>query len=158
MRGPIPYYGASGIVDYVNQFLFNEELILLGEDGENILSRAVPLAFKISGKCWVNNHAHVMRPRGEFDIDFLAAYLESLDYSGLNTGTAQPKLNKQSCLTIQVIKPPLEVQRRIADVLANAESETAVLRERLTKTRNIKIGMMQQLLTGRVRLPVEAAS
>ncbi len=115
MRGSIPYYGASGVVDHVNQYLFDEDLILLGEDGgENILSRVVPLAFKVSGKCWVNNHAHVLRPRSDFDIDFLTAYLESLDYSGLNTGTAQPKLNKQSCLSVQVAKPPLEEQRRIA--------------------------------------------
>jgi type I restriction enzyme S subunit len=60
MRASIPYYGASGIVDYVNDYLFDEDLILLGEDGENILSRNCRLAFRISGKAWVNNHAHVL--------------------------------------------------------------------------------------------------
>ena len=63
MRGDIPYYGASGIVDYVNDFLFDEHLILLGEDGENILSRNCRLAFIVSGKVWVNNHAHVLKPK-----------------------------------------------------------------------------------------------
>src|SRR5690348_5308875 len=62
MRGSYPYYGASGIIDYVNDFIFDGEIILLGEDGENIVSRNLPLAFKVVGKCWVNNHAHVIQP------------------------------------------------------------------------------------------------
>lgn len=152
MRGNIPYYGASGIVDYVDRYLFNEELILLGEDGENILSRVVPLAFKVSGKSWVNNHAHVLRPKAEFDIDFLTAYLESLDYSGLNTGTAQPKLNKQSCSTIRVVKPPLAQQRRIALAICDAEDVVANLQRTIAKERAIRHGLMQQLLTGKTRL------
>lgn len=142
MRGHIPYYGASGIVDYVDSALFDEDLILLGEDGENILSRVVPLAFKITGKSWVNNHAHVLRPTAEFDIDFLTAYLESLDYSGLNTGTAQPKLNKQSCSTIRVVKPPLAEQRRIASVLSDADDLIAALERTISKKQAIKQGMM----------------
>jgi restriction endonuclease S subunit len=154
MRGDIPYYGASGVVDHVNRYLFDEDLILLGEDGENILSRAVPLAFKISGKSWVNNHAHVLRPRPGFNIDFLTAYLESLDYSSLNTGTAQPKLNKQSCLAIQVHRPPVPEQHAIGSALSDVDAEISTLQTRIDKVRDIKTGMMQQLLTGRTRLPV----
>lgn len=153
IRGDIPYYGASGIVDYVNDYIFDESLILLGEDGENILSRVVPLAFKISGRSWVNNHAHVLRPRPEFDIDFLTQYLESLDYSTLNTGSAQPKLNKHSCSLIRVVKPPLVEQRRIARCLEDAEALVAALERLIAKKQAIKQGMMQQLLTGRTRLP-----
>ena len=153
IRGDIPYYGASGIVDYVNDYIFDESLILLGEDGENILSRAVPLAFKISGRSWVNNHAHVLRPRPEFDIDFLTQYLESLDYSTLNTGSAQPKLNKHSCSLIRVVKPPLVEQQRIARCLEDAEALIVSLERLIAKKLAIKQGMMQQLLTGRTRLP-----
>lgn len=153
MRGNIPYYGASGVVDYVNDFLFDEDLVLLGEDGENILSRALPLAFKISGKTWVNNHAHVLRPRAPFDIDYLTAYLESLDYALLNSGTAQPKLNKQSCIGVQVTAPPLAVQRRISTALTDSNNLTATLKRLITKKQAIKQGMMQQLLGGRTRLP-----
>lgn len=58
-----PYYGASGIIDYINDFIFDEELILLGEDGANIINRSSPLAFRVSGKIWVNNHAHVLKPK-----------------------------------------------------------------------------------------------
>lgn len=153
MRGRIPYYGASGIVDHVNQWLFDEDLILLGEDGENILSRVVPLAFKIKGRSWVNNHAHVLRPRPGYDIDFLAAYLESLDYSGLNSGTAQPKLNKQSCHSIRVVHPPLPEQRAIARAIDDVSSLVSSLKRTIAKRHAIKRGMMQQLLTGRTRLP-----
>ena len=152
MRGNIPYYGASGVVDYVNRYLFDEDLILLGEDGENILSRVVPLAFKITGKSWVNNHAHVLRPRAGFDIDFLTAYLESLDYSVLNSGTAQPKLNKQSCSRIRVVKPPIEEQRAIATVLRDSDDLIATLERLIAKKQSTKQGMLQQLLTGNTRL------
>ncbi len=152
MRGHYPYYGASGVVDHVNGYLFDEDLILLGEDGENILSRVVPLAFKISGKSWVNNHAHVLRPKPGFDTDFLVAFLESLDYSGLNSGTAQPKLNMQSCLAIKVLKPPLIEQRLIARFLLDIDDLIEEINMAISKKRAIKQGMMQELLTGRTRL------
>lgn len=153
IKGQYPYYGASGIVDYVNDFIFDGEFILLGEDGENILSRSLPLAFKAKGKIWVNNHAHVMTPKEIFHIDFLIPYLESLDYSLLNSGTAQPKLNKQACLSIKVIQPSKEEQTAIATILSDMDNEIQSLEQRLKKTRQIKQGMMQELLTGRTRLP-----
>jgi len=72
MRGTMPFYGASGIVDYVNQYLFDDDLILLGEDGEHILSMNCRLSFYISGKSWVNNHAHVLKPNSDMSIGFLS--------------------------------------------------------------------------------------
>lgn len=152
INGIYPYYGASGIVDYVNDYIFDEDLILLGEDGDNILSRNSPLSFKVSGKIWVNNHAHVLRPNQNFNITFLTSFLESLDYALLNSGTAQPKLNKATCLKIKVAKPPKNEQTAIATVLSDMDAEIQALQQRLDKTRDIKQGMMQQLLTGKVRL------
>ena len=154
IQGDIPYYGASGIVDYVNDYIFDEELILLGEDGENILSRNLPLAFRVSGKTWVNNHAHVLRPNSDISIGFLCEYLESLDYSDLNSGTAQPKLNKQKCLAISVALPPLPEQRAIATALSDTDALLDGLDRLITKKRDIKQAAMQQLLTGETRLPV----
>jgi type I restriction enzyme, S subunit len=153
MRGDIPYYGASGIVDYVNSFLFDEDLILLGEDGENILSRACPLAFKISGKTWVNNHAHVLRPKPGMSLDYLVEFLESRDYAQYNTGTAQPKLNKFVCSTIPVIRPPLPEQRAIAEALSDVDALIGALDGLIAKKRDLKQAAMQQLLTGQKRLP-----
>ena len=153
INGIYPYYGASGIVDYVNDYLFDEELILLGEDGENILSRNLPLAFKVTGKIWVNNHAHVMKPNKDFNITFLTEFLESLDYSLLNSGSAQPKLNKASCLKIRVVKPSKQEQTAIATALSDVDDLIRSLEKLITKKEAIKTATMQQLLTGKTRLP-----
>lgn len=125
MQGSIPYYGASGIVDYVNDYLFDDELILLGEDGENIISRNCRLAFRISGKTWVNNHAHVLKPDSNTSIGFLTDYLESLNYERFNSGTAQPKLNKQTCSNILVAIPPTKAEQ---EAIAEALSDTGLVR------------------------------
>ncbi|MBU2766501.1 restriction endonuclease subunit S [Acidithiobacillus ferrivorans] len=153
VRGDIPYYGASGIVDYVDNFIFDDTLILLGEDGENILSRNCRLAFIISGKAWVNNHAHVLKPRHGYDIGFLAEYLESLEYEQYNTGTAQPKLNKQVCSKIPVLRPPLPEQTAIATALSDVDSLISSLDALISKKKQIKQGAMQELLSGKRRLP-----
>lgn len=144
--GEYPYYGASGIIDFVDDFIFDDDLILLGEDGENILSRNLPLAFKVRGKIWVNNHAHVLKPKDEIDITFLTDFLESLDYSLLNSGTAQPKLNKQACLNIKVALPTKAEQTAIATALSDADALINGLEKLITKKRNIKQGAMQELL------------
>jgi type I restriction enzyme S subunit len=83
-QGQYPYYGASGIIDYIDDFIFDEPLLLLGEDGANILNRSTPLCFIAEGKYWVNNHAHVMRPKAGQNIKFLCELLESLDYTRYN--------------------------------------------------------------------------
>jgi len=153
MAGIYPYYGASGIVDYVNDFLFDEDLVLLGEDGENILSRNLPLAFRVSGKVWVNNHAHVLRPKSGIDIGFLTEFLESRDYSEYNSGTAQPKLNKQSCARIPIALPAPPEQRAIAEALSDVDGLLGALEALIAKKRAIKQAAMQQLLTGKTRLP-----
>lgn len=152
MAGIYPYYGASGIIDYVNGYLFDEALILLGEDGENILSRTMRLAFRVSGKIWVNNHAHVLRPKLGIDIVYITEYLESRDYKEYNSGTAQPKLNRQTCSRIPVALPHIAEQSAIATVLSDMDAEIAALDSKLAKARQIKQGMMQELLTGRIRL------
>ena len=154
MRGTIPYYGASGIVDYVNDYLFDEDLILLGEDGENILSRNRRLAFRIAGKAWVNNHAHVLKPTPDVSIGFLTDSLELLNYERFNSGTAQPKLNKQTCMGIPIPFPPtFTEQEAIAEALSDADALIESLEQLLTKKRQIKKGAMQELLTGKKRLP-----
>lgn len=144
--GEYPYYGASGIIDFVDNYIFDDDLILLGEDGENILSRNLPLAFKVSGKIWVNNHAHVLKPKEEIDITFLTDYLESLDYTLLNSGTAQPKLNKQVCLNIKVVFPTKAEQTAIATALSDADALISSLEKLIVKKHNIKQGSMQKLL------------
>lgn len=153
IRGIFPYYGASGIIDYVNDYIFDEELILFGEDGENIISRHLPLVFKVSGKIWVNNHAHILKPVERVNIDYLTNFLESNDYKDYNTGTAQPKINRRSCSRISVALPPLKEQTAIATVLSDVDILQESLDKLIAKKRAIKQATMQQLLTGKKRLP-----
>jgi len=153
MRGEIPYYGASGIVDYVNDYLFDDDLILLGEDGENIVSRNTRLAFRVYGKIWVNNHAHVLKPLPHISIGYLTDFLESLNYESYNSGTAQPKLNKQTCYKISVALPPtLAEQEAIAEALSDADALIESLESLLAKKRQVKQGAMSELPSGKRRV------
>ncbi len=154
IQGQYPYFGATGIIDYVNDYIFDDELILLGEDGENILSRVVPHVFMVSGKIWVNNHAHVMKANKDKNSEFLCIYLESLDYKKFNSGSAQPKINKAVCEKIPVHFPSLDEQNKIATVLTNADKEIELLEQQLADLQQEKKALMQVLLTGKKRVVV----
>jgi len=112
-RGAYPYYGASGVIDIIDYFIFNESLILLGEDGANIVDRSTPLAFRVNGKIWVNNHAHVLRVKQPHSLVYIEYFLESLDYKLFMTGTAQPKLNKSICEKISILVPDSRFQHEV---------------------------------------------
>ena len=155
MKGEYPYYGASGIIDYVNNYIFDEELILLGEDGENIISRNSPLAFRVSGKCWINNHAHVIVPKKDTDIDFLALNLERINYVVYNTGTAQPKLNQEVCRGIPSWFPTLPEQQKIASFLSAVDEKIQQLIRKKELLEQYKKGVMQQLFSGKLRFKDE---
>lgn len=103
--GKYPYYGASGVVDYVDDYIFAETLLLISEDGANLKDRVTPIAFQASGKYWVNNHAHVLR----FDSFAMMVYVEYLingmDIERYLTGMAQPKLNQKELNTIPIPIP-----------------------------------------------------
>ncbi|MDR9827309.1 restriction endonuclease subunit S [Vibrio sp. FNV 38] len=111
--GEYPYYGASGIVDSVADYLFDEELLLVSEDGANLLARTYPIAFSVSGKCWVNNHAHVLRFKSQITQRFIELYLNSISLAPYVSGMAQPKLNQRSLNSILVPFPEIEVQTQI---------------------------------------------
>ena len=153
MHGPYPYYGASGIIDYVNDYIFDDELILLGEDGANIINRSTPLAFMVEGKIWVNNHAHVLRPIEPNNRFYICSYLESISYDKYNTGTAQPKLNREVCEKILIPVPPMEEQRKIAEILGMWDEAIEKQSRLIEKLELRKRALMQRLLTGRTRLP-----
>ena len=144
-QGKYPYYGASGIIDYIDDYIFDEPLLLLGEDGANIINRSTPLCFIATGKYWVNNHAHVMRPQNGHNIKFLCELLESLDYTRYNTGTAQPKLNQEKCRGIEINLPIYEEQCRIADFLSSLDQKAEREQANLDCLLLFKRGLMQQL-------------
>ena len=144
-KGKYPYYGASGIIDYIDAYIFDEPLLLLGEDGANIINRSSPLCFIATGKYWVNNHAHVMRPKAGQNIKFLCELLESLDYTRYNTGTAQPKLNQEKCRQIELMLPTYNEQCKIADLLSIFDQKADIEQNKLDDLLRCKKGLLQQL-------------
>lgn len=115
--GDIPYYGASGIVDYVKDYIYDGDYLLISEDGANLLARTTPIAFSISGKTWVNNHAHVLKFDEYATRRYVEMYLNSIDLTPYITGAAQPKLNQKNLNNIEIPLPPLPEQQRIVDIL-----------------------------------------
>ena len=120
ISGPYPYYGATGIVDYVEGYLFDEPLVLVGEDGAK-WDAGENSAFAVNGRCWVNNHAHVLRPNRSILLDnWLIYYLNQSDLTPFITGLTVPKLNQAKLCGISITLPPLPEQKRIVAVLDEA--------------------------------------
>lgn len=107
------YYGASGVIDKIDDYLFDKELLLIGEDGANLLSRSTPIAFIAKGKYWVNNHAHVLDGCCSLNLDYICYYINAISLAPYVTGTAQPKMNQENMNAIWVPLPPLAEQKRI---------------------------------------------
>ena len=120
--GEIPYYGASGVVDHVSDFIFDGDYLLVSEDGANLLARSTPIAFSITGKTWVNNHAHVLRFGTYAERRFVEIYLNSIDLSPFVSGATQPKLNKSNLTKIPVPDPSLDEKECIVAALDNFEA------------------------------------
>ena len=123
VEGPYPYYGASGVVDHVSDYLLDGEYLLVAEDGENLRTRSTPIAFLAAGKFWVNNHAHVVRGNQNADTRFLMYALSRLDISGYLTGSTMPKLTQDSMNRICLLTPPLDDQRAIAHILGTLDDK-----------------------------------
>ena len=107
------YYGASGVIDKVDRYLFDKPLLLIGEDGANLLLRSKPIAFIAAGQYWVNNHAHVIDAVGGVDLRYIALFINATNLALYVTGTAQPKMNQEKLNSIFVPLPPSAEQRRI---------------------------------------------
>ena len=131
--GKIPYYGASGVVDYVEDYIFDGDFLLISEDGANLLARNTPIAFSVSGKIWVNNHAHISKFRTYEERRFIEFYLNKIDLTPYISGAAQPKLNKKNLNSIKFPIPPLEEQNRIVAILDKFDTLVNSISEGLPK-------------------------
>ena len=131
--GNIPYYGASGIVDYVKDYIFDGDFLLVSEDGANLLARNTPIAFSISGKSWVNNHVHVLKFDTYVERKYVEHYLNSIDLAPYISGAAQPKLNKKSLESINIPNPVYEEKSRIVTVLDTFDALTNSISEGLPR-------------------------
>ena len=145
ISGPYPYYGASGIVDYVDGYLFDEELVLLSEDGANITDRNYPVCYLASGKYWVNNHAHVLKTKDGNENNFICNSLERKDYKQYNSGMAMPKLNQEVCRGIPISCPSFDEQKKIGDYFRNLDHLITLHQRELDHLQLLKKGMLQQM-------------
>lgn len=127
-QGLYPYYGASGVIDYVKEYLFDGNYVLISEDGENLKSRKTPIAFEATGKFWVNNHAHIVKGKKKYINRLLIYYFQNLDLSPFITGAVQPKLSKTNLLSIPIYLPETENEKRaIAGVLSSLDAKIDLL-------------------------------
>ncbi|HEM3559960.1 TPA: restriction endonuclease subunit S [Streptococcus suis] len=120
--GIYPYYGASGIVDYVDDYIFDGDYLLVSEDGANLIARKTPIAFSVTGKSWINNHAHVLKFESDIDRKYVSYYLNHIDLTPYISGAAQPKLNQQNLNSIKLAYPKQEVRNKIVQVLDNFDA------------------------------------
>ena len=118
-RRTYDYYGASGVIDKVDDYLFDDELLLLAEDGANLVLRSLPLTIVARGQFWVNNHAHLLKPK-RGNVEFLAWALESLSYLPWISGAAQPKLTRDRLMSITIAVPPRDEQDQVVAIVAEA--------------------------------------
>lgn len=154
-EGSIPYYGASGIVDYVSDYLFDEDLLCISEDGANLLARTYPIAFSISGKTWVNNHAHVLRFKNSTSQKFVELYLNSIKLNDFVSGMAQPKLNQTMLNKIPIPFPSLNEQQSIIKKLDALSVETkkleAIYQKKINDLEELKKSVLQKAFNGELK-------
>ena len=120
--GTIPYYGASGVIDHVKDYIFDGDYLLVSEDGANLTARVTPIAFSVSGKTWVNNHAHVLQFEDYETRRYVEIYLNSIDLTPYITGAAQPKLNQKNLNAIIIPLPEQEKRKKIVSILDRFET------------------------------------
>jgi type I restriction enzyme S subunit len=131
--GEIPYYGASGIVDYVKDYIFDGDFLLVSEDGANLVARNTPIAFSISGKSWVNNHAHILKFNTYAERRYIEYYLNSIDLTPYISGAAQPKLNQKNLNSIKIPNPSPHEKERIVVILDKFDTLTHSISEGLPR-------------------------
>jgi len=145
-KGSVPYYGASGVIDYVKEYIYDETLLCISEDGANLIDRNYPIAFTISGKTWVNNHAHVLKFENYKTHILVEKYINSINVQDFLTGMAQPKLNRGKLDIIPIPLPKNQKeQQKIADCLLAVDNLITAQTEKIEQLKTHKKGLMQGL-------------
>lgn len=167
IKGEYDYYGASGVIDKVNDFIFDKSLLLIGEDGANLINRSTPIAFMAHGKYWVNNHAHVIDAHDYALLLWLEKYINAIDLKPYVTGSAQPKMNQAKMNSIAVALPPLPEQHRIVaridQLMARCDELEKLRKEREEKRLAVHAAAIKKLLdlsfaSSRLRVSQDSSS
>ncbi|MDD8126962.1 restriction endonuclease subunit S [Escherichia coli] len=157
-QGVYPYYGASGVIDYVDDYIFDEDLILIAEDGANLLSKSTPLAFVATGKYWVNNHAHIIKPKFH-GFKYWAELLSGLDYTVYISGAAQPKLTRDRLASVLVPVPPKDEIQEIISFIEGIEPDLNrtidIQKSQIEKLKEYKTTLINSAVTGKIKITPE---
>ncbi|QYR58175.1 restriction endonuclease subunit S [Fusobacterium polymorphum] len=146
IKGKYPYYGANGIQGYINDYIFDEELVLLAEDGGNFGSKTKPIAYKINGKTWVNNHAHVLKAKNKIiSTDFLLYSLMFYNVTKLITGTTRKKLTRTGMEKITLFIPNLDMQEKITNYLQKIEKFVFFRKNQLTYLKELNKSLFTRM-------------
>lgn len=154
--GPFPYYGASTIVDWIDDYLFDEDLVLVGEDGAQLGDPDYPIAQRVSGKIWVNNHAHVLRPTG-IDADILVFHLNTFDRMPFISGATREKFTQDDLGRIPVPAPPVDIQTRVASELRAVRQSSDSLTHKIEQHVDLLREHRQALITAAVTGQLDTA-
>lgn len=150
--GHYPYYGASGVVDYVEDYIFDGTFLLISEDGANLLMRNYPIAFSASGKFWVNNHAHILKFNELITQRFVELYLNHINIQKYITGAAQPKLTQNNLNSIKILFPSLSKQQKIVEKLDALQEQTkqleAIYTQKIKECDELKQSILQKAFRG----------
>lgn len=152
VSGPYPYYGATGVLDCVDSYIFDEPLVLIGEDGAK-WGAGENTAYAVDGKCWVNNHAHVIRPNRDVILDsWIIYYLHAIDLQRFISGLTVPKLNQGRLREIPIPLPPIHEQERIIaivdDLYGEARRLESIYQQKLTSFSELKQSLLQKAFSG----------
>ncbi|WP_288310656.1 restriction endonuclease subunit S [uncultured Acidaminococcus sp.] len=144
VKGKYPYYGASGIVDYVEDYIFDDNILLISEDGANLLMRSSPVAFSVHGKVWVNNHAHVYKFTNICIQKYIEIYFSMIDISDQITGSAQPKLNQAKLNAMKFAIPDKIYLDRYYKFVCHIDKSKLAVQKSLEELETLKNSLMQQ--------------
>lgn len=147
------YYGASGVIDKIDHYNVEGKVLLIGEDGANLVLRNLPLIYKAEGRFWVNNHAHILKPKDNNDYNYMAHALEAANYRNYITGSAQPKLSQDNLQAVKLPVPPLTEQKQIADYLddkcTEIDSLIAIKQQKIEELKEYKKSIIYEYVTGK---------
>ena len=153
-KGTIPYYGANGQTGWIDEFIFNEELVLLGEDAIDFADPSARKAYLIQGPSWVNNHAHVLRAdKTIVNSYFLMESLNKVDYSQYVSFGTRSKLTQASMNGIKLLIPPIKIQEKFVDLLENFDEVIEATQKSIEDSKLLRSGMLSDLLSGEHEIP-----
>ena len=148
------YYGASGVIDKIDHYNVEGKVLLIGEDGANLVMRNLPLIYKAVGRFWVNNHAHILKPKVGIDYDYMYYTMEAADYMPFITGAAQPKLSQENLNRVSYPVPPFSEQKSIASYLdvktLKIDAAITSLEQQREDLNSLKQSIISEAVTGKI--------